>query len=234
MGEPKLESMSVSPHLHPAPPLEPVVIKEPAFLRENWKKILGSTNEYRPELRFVRVANRVATVTNGTLIVRYPANHPDGFYVLNERNDLVESDFTHWMRYPDIEAMKPLFTSMVHTPSAENPHCIRTEHIGRFLEFVGFVRDRDRLGLKRGCVVLEKTGAYSRYDQGLEFKQFPCQLPIVGDFLAFDAGNLHMALVELLRYDHVIIAYENRLTRRAPLFMGQSWEKCVLIMPTEF
>lgn len=212
-----------------------IPIREPAFLRDNWKKILASAvRDGRDELRYVRVINGVANITNGAVLVRQKADLPDGFYTLDENNGLVVADYARWMTYPDVQALCPNFNNMRHTPAEEgHPQAIRNEHIGQLLVFLSKVREHDSRRIE--TVLIDGFSVYpsKRHTLDMEFRNLPCPLPIK-EPLMFNAEKLQLALIEMLRYDAITIAYEDRPDRHTPLFLGKSWDQCALLMPMNY
>jgi hypothetical protein len=72
-------------------------------------------------------------------------------------------------------------------------------------------------------------------DSSPEFS-FPDRLPINGHSIVFDANNLKLVFIEMLRYDQIYIGYDNRTIddNHQPLVLGLDWGHCALIKYTRF
>jgi hypothetical protein len=187
---------------------------QPNFLRENWRMVLSTGCP--DSLKYVRVLNQVATITNGKIILRCPINYPNGFYYVGEKEPLVYATPPSYFTYPDIESAETQLKAM-------KPFCNLTrEVIGPMITFLEGVRKLD------GSVIFDKSGMMMRQDTRQYF-QYPFNLET--DEVHLSPLYLKLALVEMLRYDCVVLSRERQIERETPLFFGLDWQRCTLVMP---
>jgi hypothetical protein len=223
----------------------PLPIKEPTFLRENWKRVLAETHS--DSYRYVRVLNNVATVTNGEVLIRCPVGLSDGFYVLGPNSDLksIESlGLSPKKAYPDVESCRPNFERM--TPSGKLPNQV----VGQLIVWLEFVR------AEQSNVVVTKNGfamnlyasrveyplpgpnapEYNHSQMAFDFRRvLGFEIPIFGEGAMFSPKNLKLAFTEMLRYDFCYLSrHEGELSSKgAPLVIGHDWGHCALVAPID-
>jgi len=210
------------------PPPQPTA--EPTFLRQNWKKLLACDS--RDEMRFVRVTQGVANITNGQVLIRYPLlNVPDGFYVLDERNLLVETRASspRWMAYPDTETCRPPFDHMI--PSMPLPHAVVLEMVNFFEFCAKQAAAHTGYYSNKPAVILNRTGFYLSSDPNLCYRIDLSNLP-TGNDIVLSSTSLKFALVEMLRYTETFISREANLNEeKCPIVFGRDWGHCALVLP---
>lgn len=192
----------------------PPAAAQPNYLKENWKLLLSANCP--DSLKYVRVANNVATITNGCTLLRCPINYPNGFYYVGEKETLVYTTPPSYFAYPDVESLEPPLQRM-------KPFCQLTrEVIGPMITFLEEVRKLD------GYVIFDKSGMMMKQDIRRYF-QYPFNLET--DEVCVDPFYLKLALIEMLRYDYIVLSRERPLERATPLFFGIDWGRCALVMP---
>lgn len=209
----------------PQPAASVVPIREPNFLRENWKAVLGASP--REDNRYVRVVGGVANVTNGSILLRSPVAHvPDGFYVLSQGNDLVPApsgSSPRWLGYPDVETCRPRFEKVQPSP------LISKEIVRELLDFAEVARRAG--GRYHSRVVMDKGGFFT--SDSLSFNM-PFPILNSGEEVLMDPLSLRMVLTDMLRYEGIHIAREDQgAVRNAPVIFGLDWGHCGLIQPLE-
>ncbi|MCX6822065.1 MAG: hypothetical protein NTW30_04785 [Candidatus Aenigmarchaeota archaeon] len=180
--------MQAATTLEPPKALPPAS-QPPTFLKQNWRTVLSTDC---PDIfKYVRVVRNVATITNGKIVLRCPVNYPNGFYYIGEREDLICTTSPSYFTYPDIETLEPPLKTM-------KPFCQLTrEVVGPMISFLESVRKLD------GYIVFDKTGMMMRQDSRQYF-QYPFNLE--GGEMLLSAFYLKLALIEMLRYDYVVLS----------------------------
>ncbi len=212
--------MSSSPQLLTATSVVP--LREPNFLRENWKAVLGSSP--KEEFRCVRVIGGVATLTNGSILLRSQISLPDGFYMLSAGNDLVPmsggTNGLKWLSYPDVETCRPQFDRVQPSP------LIGRDIVRELLDFSEVVRRQN--SRYRSHIVMDKGGFFAA-----DNLSFIMPFPILqsGEEILLDPFYLRLVLTEMLRYEAIHIARERDETRSPPIIFGLDWGHCALIRP---
>lgn len=188
---------------------------EPKFFRENWKKLLASSA--KDKYKVVRVREKVATITNGTTLLRSPVDAKDGFYTVGSHNQFIPYLSKDWLSFPDTDQIRPDFDSL--KPTCQLPR----EHIGQIIQFCEMIRQR------KGNIVMDKDGLAFVQEPKFAYN-FP--LNCKGE-LFFNPTNLKLALTEMLRYDFVYMARESTMFEEntSPLIFGHDWTRCALVMP---
>lgn len=207
-------------------PLRVVPPQEPTHLRENWKLIIGH-RECPSRMRAVRVQGGVANVTNGSVLLRTPMPLHDGFYLFNERNELIRQEEVHpWYGYPDPLSCHQPFSKMTPSPKIDKPL------VQQFIQYLEMIRQR------KVNVVMDKYGVIPVARRGISGSQeeltkfgFGFELPLAGEELVLDPYNLKLALIEMLRYDHCYLSRFHRPDYESPLVLGHDWEHCAVVMP---
>lgn len=200
-----------------------VPIREPNYLRENWKAILATSE--KDELQFVKIDGGVANVTNGTVLVRTPISQPDGFYILSGTNELVPSSAgssPRWLAYPDVSTCRPRFDRMVPSP------LVHRDIVRELIDFAEAVR-RHGSRYHVSPLVIHSGGFY-----GADNLSFAMPFPVLppGEEITVDPTQLKMALTSLLKYDAIHIAREDHIPGKTfPLFLGLDWARCALLQP---
>lgn len=198
-----------------------VPIREPNYLRENWKALLGASA--RDELKFVRVIGGVANVTNGSVLLRSPVGQvPDGFYVISPSNDLVPAptgSSPRWLAYPDVETCRPRFDKMQPSP------VIAQTIVRELLDFAEVVRRATSRYESR--IVMDRGGFFAAGELS-----FNMPFPILnsGEEILLDPLQLRLLLTDMLRYENgIVIAKE--AGPDTPVVFGLDWGHCGLIRP---
>jgi hypothetical protein len=198
------EPAKVVPLLKPAP-------AQNIFL-ENWKMVLALTTN--PNLKFIRVLNEVASVTNKQILLRSPLALQNGAYLLNERNEFVLFRVPAYTSYPDLELLKPRFENMIGCE-------ITRPVIESIIPFLSEVQKYD------GDVTLDREGFFMKQNPSYYFK-FP--LHSIKTPRSYNPNYLKIALKEMLRYDCIYVSREE-VTEDSPLIIGLGWNSCALIAP---
>lgn len=201
--------------------LPAVRYEEPAYIRENWKRILST--DCPDYMRFVLVVRNVATVTNGRVLLRSKLSDettPDGIYILDQIRRLIAVHNQTPQRYPDIRAVMPNFQNL-----AANRHKWSTMFNKDIVTFVGFCEQARNL---RSTIHIQSDKAVAVRDpEGVRF------MFKFGDYIdAFvDPDYLKLALVDMLKYEYIRIAREDCRNSECPLVLGITWEQCAIVMP---
>lgn len=200
------------------PALMPVT-KEPPFLVNNWKRILGRADDH---LAKVRVIGGVATVTDGKLILRSPTNTPDGFYRIGRGSSLEPHTATgrpymSSASYPDIGIFEPPLSSM--KPFGQ----MNREGIVALIAYCEKARSLDVWGLD-----LHRDGfsINNRNGNGIQ-DNFNYRFETTG-VITLQPLNLKLALTEMLRYDFCNFFRES-LGGNSPLILGHDWSNCAMV-----
>lgn len=200
-------------------------MQEPRFLKENWKVILGT--DCPENLRFVRVTNQVANITNGIILIRYHLPHlPDGFYIISDTGAITgaASSSTRWMSYPDTATCMPSFSNMA--ACAPIPATVVSE----LVSFVEFVR-QSQLGeryMQPHYILMTREGLISSSDPQVRFGLNLQNLP-TGNELRFSPFQLKLALIEMLRYPDMVVSQDAMGGGESPVVFGKDWGHCVLV-----
>lgn len=191
-----------------------------------WRKVVGladSDDLLNAKIRYVRIFQGTATIAAQHVLLRTPINLPDGFYRIVGENHLVfcdtcEEDIKSW----NVQKM---------TASEKIPR----EHIHRLLLWVSWCLDLDRT--KPMTICIERKGFWLANNPKAPPYRIPSSrpghavdLPIPEDPIFVDAFHLELALLEITRYDTVVIAYEKNPDQLTPLFLGRNWNQCSLVM----
>jgi hypothetical protein len=204
----------------------PIAAQEPNYLKENWKRVLGSENS-QGMYRVVRVHSGAATITNGKVCIRAPSPLVDGFYLFNQRNELEpQADLRAWRGYPDILTLRPPFELMTPSPRIER------ETVIKFTQYLEAIRPR------KVNVVMDKYGVIPVARRGLSAAGeelptfgFGFELPLHGEELILDPDQLKLGLIEMMRYDHCYLSRFHMADKETPLVLGHDWTRCALIAP---
>jgi len=208
-------------------------LQDPPYLVENWKAILGA--EALPpqivESSMILVVDGVASILNPHIIVRCQLPVPDGCYHIGPANELLPLHAEAPVKDPG--RIRPHFQAM--SISQQIPRI----EVHKFLNFISEVRQSDISGRLEGKVYFDETSVICRSDPRLQFRFTGVggqliPLPVRGEPVLVDAKLLKLALTEMLRYDSIVIAYENRLDRFSPVFFGQNWDGCALVSPLSY
>jgi len=202
---------AVSENVKPTPKQD-----EPKFFRENWKKVMASTEQSKYKL--IRVRDKVASITNGKILLRTPVPEDDGFYTLGSYNQMLPNQDHQWMSYPDIDQSRPDFDKL--KPTCQIPR----EVLGQMGQFCEAVRQR------KGLVMMDVNGMSMVQDGNLAYN-YPFNIK---NEEIFNPNHLKLALTEMLRYDFVYVAKERGslyVEDTYPLILGHDWGRCALIMP---
>lgn len=213
------------------------------YLIENWKLILAQqATKLGSTSALIRVKDEVANLCiRDELLVRTPLAIPDGFYKLTPHNELVRcrpADQS-WANYTDPDIMMPDFNRLTVTEA------IPKKAIAELKNWVQAMRDSEPTYRGR-CTIAIDDLAFLRKSDPSNFFQIQSstqglavRLPVLGnpaEPLLVKAAHLQLALIDMLRYDAVNIACENRPGQDNPLFFfgKKSWDACALVMPTPY
>ena len=134
-------------------------------------------------LRYVRVINKTANVTNGSILVRRFVDLPDGMYDIVENGMLVETKYPYGMRYPDVGPVEPDFKKM-------KPNCqVDRNQMGSLINIA------NEIFKKRGWVILDHEKIFSEQDPKLGMS-FPFNLPSPINWIRFNQGNISRHLLK--------------------------------------
>ena len=204
------------------PRLKAFKLEDPPYLINNWKMLQANADPYIIYNRYVKVADGVASITNGSVIIRSQTALPPGFYVITEDNEFVKtppSEDYSWTRFPDVDAARPAFERIDYTPPMPK------EEILRIIEFSNYARKNSRSG---------ETNLYIRGDimsmigDEASWLKLPYPIPVKPAGLVFSAYDLKLAFTEMLRYDAIHIGYDNISSYKQPLVIGLDWGHCAL------
>lgn len=203
-----------------APIIEATVVGQPSF--KNVSKLLaGDCPEY---LSIIRVVAGTANITNGRVLIRRRCNIPDGAYNVNLDGTLSPTEYHEWMKYPDVDLVKPPIEKM--TPVCRIPQAA----LGPMIQACGEIFQR------RGHVVVGQSALYCEQDRSIGFAfPFNLQAPI-----RLNPRYLSIVLVEMLQYaDGVAVAREvpsglkHTEELQTPLIVGLDWGSLSLLMPAK-
>lgn len=203
------------------------VVKDQPYVLNAWRKILGIVQDddlLNAKIRYVRVFQGTATIAAPHVLIRTGLNVPDGFYQLTIDNCLVFSERC------EEDANRPNLKAM----TASEP--VSREAMHDLLNWVTWVGDIDRqkpatIGINRKGLWLADNPKAPPHRIPSSREGYALDLPIPEDDPIFVSGfNLELALKEITRYDTVVIAYERNPNDLTPLFIGQKWERCALVM----
>ena len=207
------------------------VLGQPTFA--NALKLFPKISRNKSYLKMVRVRDGVASITDGKILLRRSmlvpdeqkpgfmrAAMPDGAYDVKIGGALVPTYRSDWMKYPDIDLIKPRnFEDL-------KPLCtINNEMIGMFIEYLEEVKKHD------GTIVIDNAGIWM-----IQNKTFGIAFPFnIGMPISLDPELLQVVFIELTRYPHVFMTREFRPADEdkqiTPLIFGLNWLHCGLIMP---
>jgi hypothetical protein len=176
--------------------------------------------------RVIRVAGGVATVCSRAVMLRAQLHIQDGFYLFNERNELVLQEPHHFQGFPDPLGCYQPFERMI--PSEKVPPAL----VSNLIRYLELMRQRkvNVVVDKFGFIPMARHGAASASDKREHFG-FGFELPLGNAELILDPHNLKLALVEMMRYDGCHIYHFNRVDVETPLVLGYNWESCALVAP---
>lgn len=203
-------------------------LKQPAYMTNNWRMLLGlidSEDPYSQKIRYVRVKDKIATLSQKDLLFRTPLQLPDGFYEISSEADLIFVDVC-------VDAVKSPFTSAA--VASEN---LPREAIHNLLNWTVWRNQQSPDG-KSASLLVDEQGLIDESSPSERF-QFRSRstpgtmvrLPIPGEPISLNAFHLRLALTEATRYDTVVIAYERQLDQITPLLIGSDWSHCAVVMP---
>lgn len=208
----------------------------------NWAKIIGSLgsptcyNSYHRQLalRKIYVKGGVANVCNSQVLVRRAIDAEDGYYLIDPKGDLVLTGTIVEYPYPDIEELMPDFSQMKRV-------AIPNDTIKALILFVNGIAENETRGVNSRLVTIDSTEFADAHDAKVRFS-----LPgsPVETQIGLSAQALRFALTEMLLYESVYLAYDNRPTiqkdgpmaegSRKPkaLFLGTDWGHCAMVSAT--
>ena len=195
---------------------------------ENWKRIMATAPS---GLKYVRVIRGVATVMSPKVMVRCPVGNDtkDGFYkMIGSENRLIPvTDFhtsSFWSKgywgdekyFPDIEQLNPGFDKL-------KPFCsIDKGSVKNMLALCEHIRRLDgTVMITDSCMTLRQ-----RPNEDLTLT-FNFSLPN-GEAYVLDPTELKLALIEMLRYDHIFLTRQDS-EGTLPIVLGLNWEQCALV-----
>lgn len=214
-------------------------LNDAPYLIENWKVVLAlQATKLSRSTMLIRVKDQVANVSlTGALLIRTPLPIPDGFYKLTPFNELVRSRPADWEHYLDPDAMMPDFSRFTVSES------VPRKSVAELKNYLQAMRDMENTSRGR-CTIAIDDVAFCSKSHPSAFFQIPSSkggvmgLPISsqeGQILV-KAQHLQLALIDMLRYDAVNIACENRPGHDNPIFFfgKKSWDACAMVMPTPY
>lgn len=183
----------------------------------NISKIFSDTPRHKEHLKVVRVVNHTANLTNGNVLVRRQVTDvPDGVYQVSRTGGLAPVPYREWMRYPDIEMIRPPFETM-------HPLCeFRKEALESFIPLCQQVK------AVQGNIIISMNAMYCQQNNQM-YVQYPFSLP--GEEVRFDPAYLEIAFIEMLQYPVVYLLRDFGSDETTPLVIGQDWGSCALVMP---
>lgn len=201
------------------------VLGEPTFA--NALKLFPKIGHNKSYLKMVRVRDGVASITDGKILLRRSIRDdkgmptvPDGAYDVKIGGALVPTNRSDWMKYPDIDLIKP--------KGFENlrPLCtINNEMFGMFIEYLEAVKKHD------GTVIINNDGIWMKQNM-----TFGIAYPFnIGYPIMVNPDLLQVVFIELTRYPYVHMTREIRIededNQVTPLIFGLNWLHCALVMP---
>jgi len=199
----------------------------------NALKIFPHTPEGKEYLKIVRVRNGVASITNSHALIRrsvtvnnVPAV-PDGCYDVRVGGDLIPTSNPEWMKYPDIDLVRPDGINPASGKPQIEPFCsITNEVLGFMIPLIQEIRMKFH-----GTVLLNDKGLWMRQNPQVGMA-YPFGLPSP---VEVNPLYLEFVLVEMLQYPMVYllreIRHDNDGAVNTPLIFGLGWDNCGLIMP---
>lgn len=200
----------------------------------NALKIFPHTPEGKEYLKIVRVRDGVASITNGHALIRRPVMNqdgtqavPDGCYDVRVGGDLIPTSNPEWMKYPDIDLVRPDGINPASGNPQIEPFCsISNEVIGFMIPIIQEIRMKFK-----GTVLLNDKGLWMRQNPQVGMA-YPFGLP---QPVELNPLYLEFVLIEMLQYPMVYLLREIKLTpdglTHTPLVFGINWASCGLIMP---
>lgn len=187
--------------------------ESPEYVRRQWARLLAE--RCSENLRYVRVWNNVATVTNKTVLIRTPVEMVDGLYTLSLSGSL--DKVAGYREYPDVELLRPAFEKL--RPSCKMPKA----------DVKGFSVWLQRAREANSSVLMDKNGCCLRSEPGVRV-DYPFGLP---DEMLFNPTFLQLAFNSMKAYDGVYLAVEPDVVQKdRPLIIGLNWSACALVFPT--
>lgn len=184
----------------------------------NVSKILAmNENKDREYLNIVRVLNKTANITNGSMIIRRFVDVPDGAYEVNADGSIRPVRYTHGFQYPDIELCRPPLEAI-------KPCCVMTkEDLARFIQVC------QQASSLEGYMIIGPTGLYMKQNPNLNVV-FPFGLDPAAPF---NATYLEVTFIEMLQYPQVYMLREpvKYDQEKKPLIIGVDWGCCAVIAP---
>jgi len=195
------------------------------FLVNNWNVVLADPTA-NAHLRVIHVSNGVGSVTNGKVMLRCPVNAPNGFYLYNERLELISQDPYLWRKYPE-----PMGWWQRFEINAQGPYLNR-ELIAGLISWLEHARQLkvNVVVDKYGILPVARHGYNANADTRPHFP-FGFELPLGNQEVMLDPRMLKLALVEMMRYDYCHMLHNVRYDCETPLVLGHSWDRCALVMP---
>jgi len=197
-------------------------LDDPPYLINNWKMLQANADPYVVYNRYVKVSDGVASITNGSVIIRCQVPLPEGFYVITEDNEFVKTppceDYS-WTKFPDVDVARPAFDRIDYTPPFPR------DEVLRIIEFANYARKNSRSGETNLFV---RGDAMSMIGDENTWLKLMHPIPVKPAGLVFSAYDLKLAFTEMLRYDAIHIGYDNVSTYKLPLVIGLDWGHCAL------
>lgn len=191
-------------------------VQQTTVAAQNFKSIARIFVDARENYKFVRVANGVANLTDGFLLIRRRVNAPDGFYNIGMSGDIVPTPWEHGLRFPDIEAVKPPLDKI--KPMCEIPQQV-------CVALTAFANEVIRL---KGTIVLDKNGVFMLQNPNFNVA-FPFNFPIQEEV---NSKHFLVAFMEMMQYPSVYLLQEIRNINEVPntpIIIGRDWGTCALI-----
>lgn len=202
-----------------------VIPTEPHFVRENWKRILGQDHCPR-RVRYVRVRNKVATITDLRVCIRAPIEAADGFYTIDADNRLVRTQPSDLFQYPDVD---------LYLDREVESYCkLEKQVVGELTNWVEFARHNSRsIAFDQNGVSISRVPRPNESPEDAKPFVFHYPFNVRGEIL-LSPNTLKLALVEMLRYDAILVSRENPPGEETPLVFGLDWNRCALVMPQKW
>lgn len=199
--------------------MQPVVELRPSPKFTNAAKLLADP-DCDEKLRYVRVLNKTANITNGKVLIRRFVDLPDGMYNVNLDGSLSPTQYPHGMTYPDIELVRPPLSAM---KAACN---LNRDTIGAIIHLCNEVAQRN------GSVIINNNAIFCEQNREVGF-QYPFNLEAP---IRLQPKHLGMVMVEMAQYPEVKMLREYREVAsgdilRTPIVIGRDWGSCALISP---
>ena len=185
---------------------------------KNLMRLLAHTD--RDELKVVRCINQTISVTDGCMLIRrYAPGVADGVYNIDIDGNLKGTRYSHGMKFPDIEMMRP--------PGLESmaPQCnLVKEAVGHMAHFCQEVRRKD------GAVIITKDRMFMKQNPDF-LMAYPFELRTPSEF---NPLYLEISFIEMAKYELSFMLREHRAVdgdmQRTPLIIGKDWGSCALVM----